>query len=442
MSVEIIMPKAGMSMEEGTIVKWLKSEGDEIKEGEPIVEILTDKVNMEVEAESSGFLIKKVRFEDEVLPVFTVIGYIGEKGEAVSETEEKAKTAEVIKDEKKPDKKETEENSVFFNKSLMQSDKLNRATPAARKKARDNNLNLGDIPGSGPKGRVQLADVESFAAGSTVKATPLARKIAGQEGIDLDGISGTGTKGKIFKRDLVLNAAPEIISKEAELKPYSGIRKVIGDRMTESQFSAPTFTLNIEVGVNKLLKLKDKIAEPLMDETGEKLTINDLLILAVSRGVRKYPDINVSLTDKGILCHKEINVGFAVSGNGVLMVPVVKNTEDKGIRNILTEGKALIKKAREGKLGAAEQSGSTITLSNLGMYGVHYFNPIINQPNSCIIGVGTIEEKPVAKAGKISVKKVIYLSATFDHRVIDGALGAEFMQYVKKLIEDPYSLLI
>lgn len=442
MSVEIIMPKAGMSMEEGTIVKWLKSEGDEIKEGEPIVEILTDKVNMEVEAESSGFLIKKVRFEDEVLPVFTVIGYIGEKGETVSETEEKAKTAEVIKDEKKPDKKETEENSVFFNKSLMQSDKLNRATPAARKKARDNNLNLGDIPGSGPKGRVQLADVESFAAGSTVKATPLARKIAGQEGIDLDGISGTGAKGKIFKRDLVLNAAPEIISKEAELKPYSGIRKVIGDRMTESQFSAPTFTLNIEVGVNKLLKLKDKIAEPLMDETGEKLTINDLLILAVSRGVRKYPDINVSLTDKGILCHKEINVGFAVSGNGVLMVPVVKNTEDKGIRNILTEGKALIKKAREGKLGAAEQSGSTITLSNLGMYGVHYFNPIINQPNSCIIGVGTIEEKPVAKAGKISVKKVIYLSATFDHRVIDGALGAEFMQYVKKLIEDPYSLLI
>ena len=442
MSVEIIMPKAGMSMEEGTIVKWLKSEGDEIKEGEPIVEILTDKVNMEVEAESSGFLIKKVRFEDEVLPVFTVIGYIGEKGETVSETEEKAKTAEVIKDEKKPDKKETEENSVFFNKSLMQSDKLNRATPAARKKARDNNLNLGDIPGSGPKGRVQLADVESFAAGSTVKATPLARKIAGQEGIDLDGISGTGAKGKIFKRDLVLNTAPEIISKEAELKPYSGIRKVIGDRMTESQFSAPTFTLNIEVGVNKLLKLKDKIAAPLMEETGEKLTINDLLILAVSRGVRKYPDINVSLTDKGILCHKEINVGFAVSGNGVLMVPVVKNTEDKGIRNILTEGKALIKKAREGKLGAAEQSGSTITLSNLGMYGVHYFNPIINQPNSCIIGVGTIEEKPVAKAGKISVKKVIYLSATFDHRVIDGALGAEFMQYVKKLIEDPYSLLI
>ena len=442
MSVEIIMPKAGMSMEEGTIVKWLKSEGDEIKEGEPIVEILTDKVNMEVEAESSGFLIKKVRFEDEVLPVFTVIGYIGEKGETVSETEEKAKTAEVIKDEKKPDKKETEENSVFFNKSLMQSDKLNRATPAARKKAKDNNLNLGDIPGSGPKGRVQLADVESFAAGSTVKATPLARKISGQEGIDLDSINGTGTKGKIFKRDLVLNAASEIISKEAELKPYSGIRKVIGDRMTESQFSAPTFTLNIEVGVNKLLKLKDKIAKPLMDETGEKLTINDLLILAVSRGVRKYPDINVSLTDKGILCHKEINVGFAVSGNGVLMVPVVKNTEDKGIRNILTEGKALIKKAREGKLGAAEQSGSTITLSNLGMYGVHYFNPIINQPNSCIIGVGTIEEKPVAKAGKISVKKVIYLSATFDHRVIDGALGAEFMQYVKKLIEEPYSLLI
>lgn len=436
MSVEIIMPKAGMSMEEGTIVKWLVEEGNEIKEGDPIVEILTDKVNMEVEAESSGFLIKKVRFEDEVLPVFTVIGYIGEKGETVSE-EVKEKT-----EDKKPEKKEIEENSVFFNKSLTQPDKLNRATPAARKKARENSLNLGEIEGSGPKGRIQLYDVENFLEGNGIKATPLARKIAEGEGISLDDISGTGSKGKIFKRDLVLNKAPEIISKESELKPYTGIRKVIGDRMTESQFSAPTFTLNIEVGVNKLLKLKDKISEPLMNETGEKLTINDLLILAVSRGVRKYPDVNVSLTDKGILCHKEINVGFAVSGNGVLMVPVVKNTEDKGIRRILTEGKELIKKAREGKLGAAEQSGSTITLSNLGMYGVQYFNPIINQPNSCIIGVGTIEEKPKAKAGKISVKKVIYLSATFDHRVIDGALGAEFMQYIKQLIETPYSLLI
>lgn len=436
MSVEIIMPKAGMSMEEGTIVKWLVEEGSEIKEGDPIVEILTDKVNMEVEAESSGFLIKKVRFEDEVLPVFTVIGYIGEKGETVSE-EVKEKT-----EDKKPEKKEIEENSVFFNKSLTQPDKLNRATPAARKKARENSLSLGEIEGSGPKGRIQLYDVENFLEGNGIKATPLARKIAEGEGISLDDISGTGSRGKIFKRDLVLNKAPEIISKESELKPYTGIRKVIGDRMTESQFSAPTFTLNIEVGVNKLLKLKDKISEPLMNETGEKLTINDLLILAVSRGVRKYPDVNVSLTDKGILCHKEINVGFAVSGNGVLMVPVVKNTEDKGIRHILTEGKELIKKAREGKLGAAEQSGSTITLSNLGMYGVQYFNPIINQPNSCIIGVGTIEEKPKAKAGKISVKKVIYLSATFDHRVIDGALGAEFMQYIKQLIETPYSLLI
>ena len=298
MSVEIIMPKAGMSMEEGTIVKWLKSEGDEIKEGEPIVEILTDKVNMEVEAESSGFLIKKVRFEDEVLPVFTVIGYIGEKGETVGEAPAvPEKSKETVKEKKKPEKNETEENSVFFNKSLTQPDKLNRATPAARKKARDNKVSLGDISGSGPKGRVQLADVESFLTDSSIKVTPLARKIAEEEGINLESINGTGAKGKIFKRDLVLNTS-EVISKEAELKPYSGIRKVIGDRMAESQFSAPTFTLNIEVEVNKLLKLKDKIAQPLMDETGEKLTINDLLILAVSRGVEKYPDINVSLTDK------------------------------------------------------------------------------------------------------------------------------------------------
>ena len=262
MSVEIIMPKAGMSMEEGTIVKWLVEEGDEIKEGDPIVEILTDKVNMEVEAESSGFLIKKVRFEDEVLPVFTVIGYIGEKGETVSE-EVKEKT-----EDKKPEKKETEENSVFFNKSLTQPDKLNRATPAARKKARENSLSLGEIEGSGPKGRIQLYDVENFLEGNGIKATPLARKIAEGEGISLEDISGTGSRGKIFKRDLVLNKAPEIISKESELKPYTGIRKVIGDRMTESQFSAPTFTLNIEVEVNKLLKLKDKISEPLMNETG------------------------------------------------------------------------------------------------------------------------------------------------------------------------------
>ena len=436
MAQEIIMPKAGMAMEEGTIIKWLVEEGSYIKEGDTIVEILTDKVNMEVEAESSGYLIKKIRHEDEVMPVFTVIGYIGEKGENV---EENTKIDE--RKEEDDNAVEIKDNSVFNNKALLNLSKLKRATPAARKKARDKSVELGVIEGTGPKHRIQVLDVEKYLSqniqNKDIKTTPLAKKISTVEGIDLKDLVGTGRNGKIFKRDVVLKELPEI-----EIEPLTGIRKVISERMSESYFSAPTFTLNIEVEVSKLLELKDRIAEEIKNETGEKLTINDLLIFVTSKALERYRSINVSLVKEGILYHKEINIGLAVTGNGVLTVPVIKNTERKSIKDIVCEGKELIRKARDGKLGIEEQSGSTITISNLGMYGVHYFNPIINQPNSSILGVGTIEEKLVLKDGEVKTKKIMYLSSTFDHRVIDGSLGAEYMQYMKRLIEEPYLMMI
>ena len=437
MAVEIIMPKAGMAMEEGTIVKWLKEEGDFIKEGDTIVEILTDKVNMEVEAESTGYLIKKVRFEDEVMPVFTVIGYIGEMGENIEAAGEASKKEEVKKTEEKI---ETKDNSVFNNKALLNPSKLKRATPAARKMAREENAELGAIEGTGPRQRIQALDVANYISenkAGEVKATPLAKKISEAEGIDLKEISGTGVKGKIFKRDIAVKELPEM-----DIVPLTGIRKVISERMSESYFSAPTFTLNIEVEVSKLLELKERITEEVKQETGEKLTINDLLVLVTSKALEKYRSVNVSLVKEGILYHNEINIALAVTGNGVLMVPVIKNTERKGIKEIVKEGKELIRKAREGKLGMEDQSGSTITISNLGMYGVHYFNPIINQPNSSILGVGTIEEKVYLDKGEVKSKKVMYLSSTFDHRVIDGSLGAEYMQYMKKLIEEPYLMMV
>ena len=435
MAVEIIMPKAGMAMEEGTIVKWLKEEGDEVKEGDILLEILTDKVNMEVEAESAGYLLKKIREEGEVLPVFTVIGYIGAKGEKITE---KAEATQEKMNGTSETKEEVKEESVFHNKHLTAGDgNLRRATPAARKAAVERGLSLGEIEGTGPKGRIQKADVYSYKE-SGVKASPLAKKISESEGIDLSKVSGTGVDGKIFKRDLTLTGEEAT----EEIVPLTGIRKVIAERMSESYFTVPAFTLNIEVEVSKLLELKDKAGSIIKEETGEKLTINDILILVVSRAVEKYMGINVSLLKEGIKYNREINVGMAVSANGILTVPVLKRASKKSLKEIVKEGKELIRKAREGKLTMEEQSGSTITISNLGMYGVHYFNPIINQPNSSIIGAGTIEEKLFMKDGNVGVKKVMYLSSTFDHRVIDGSLGAEFMQYVKQLCEDPYMLLI
>lgn len=428
MATEVIMPKAGMSMEEGTVVKWLKSEGEKVEKGEAVLEILTDKVNMEVEAEVGGILLKILAHEGDVLPVFSTVAYIGEEGEKLPESfsQDKGKQEEDIK----------------------QTFKV-RATPSARRAARERGIELSQVKGTGPKGRIQLSDVETSINVEKVskKATPLASTIANIEGIDIEAVDGTGFKGKVLKSDLegFLNKEKQMESIEGDkgkILSFTSMRKVIAERMSHSYFTAPTVTLNIDVDMTKTKELRAEVKELIFAETGNKVTFTDIILMAVSRALRKYPMVNASLVEEGILLHDNINIALAVGLDEGLLVPVIKDVDKRSLSSIVTATKDIIERAKNNKLMPDEMQGSTFTISNLGMYGITHFNPIINQPNSAILGVNAIIDKMVVIEGQPQVRPMMTLSLTTDHRVIDGAPGAKFLQYLKRLLENPMVLLI
>lgn len=448
MAIEVIMPKAGMAMEEGTIIKWLKSEGEKVEKGEAILEILTDKVNMEVEAEESGILLKITAKEGEVLPVFSTIAYIGEEGEELPTTSLKAgennKTEASVQKENR-----IEENQIEEIEENTSWDKKVRATPAARRIARERDIVLSEIKGTGPKGRIQLHDVKNFkkAEKKENKATPLAANIAKLEGIDIDAVKGSGFNNKVFKADVEKYLNKE--SREADVKeerdriiPLSGMRQVIAKRMSESYFTAPTFTLNIDVDMTKVKALRKEVMDSILAETGNKITFTDIIIMVVSKALMKYPMVNAALTPEGILLHDYVNIGLAVGLDEGLLVPVIKDTHKKSLSEIVIDTKDVIERTKNNKLLPDEMEGSTFSISNLGMFGITHFNPIINQPNSAILGVNTITDKMVVIEGEPKVRPIMTLSLTIDHRVVDGAPGAKFLQYVKDLLENPMKLLI
>ncbi len=434
MAVEVIMPKAGMAMEEGTIVKWYKKEGDQVEAGEALLEIITDKVNMEVEAEVSGVLLKIVGKEGQVLPVFTPIAYIGKEGEEV-ETETTGKNPE------QPEKKEKEE---LKKENVSVSEKKVRATPAARKTAKESDLELRDIKGSGPKGRIQKKDVLSLRT-SVNKMTPLAEKIAALEGVDPALLEGSGYDGKITKEDVMKQIGQRTKEKGKPVKgkivPLTPMRKTIGKRMSDSFFTAPTFTLNIEVDMRKTKEMKNTLKAAIEEETGFTPTITDILVMACAKNLKKHPAVNTAITEEGLLIYDDVNIAFAVGLEEGLFVPVIKNADKLTLSEIVTISRELVSKAEHMSLRPDEQEGSTFTISNLGMYGISHFNPIINPPNSAILGVGAITDRPIVRKGEIRINPMMNLSMTIDHRAIDGAPGARFMQNLKELLEDPIKLL-
>ena len=313
----------------------------------------------------------------------------------------------------------------------MADDKL-RATPAARKLADDLGINLYDISGSGANGRVHKEDVETYKDTNVVRISPLAKRIALEHNIAWQEIQGTGHRGKIMKKD-VLAFLPENIENdtikspaqiekveevpdnvtpygEIERIPMTPMRKVIAQRMVESYLTAPTFTLNYDVDMSEMLALRKKVLDPIMEATGKKITVTDLLSLAVVKTLMKHPYINASLTEDGktIITHNYVNLAMAVGMDNGLMTPVVYNAEKM----------------------------------SLGMFGVQSFGPIINQPNSAILGVSSTVEKPVVVNGEIVIRPIMSLGLTIDHRVVDGMAGAKFMKDLKALIENPISMLV
>ena len=385
MAVEVIMPKAGSEMEEGEIVQWFKNEGDHVEEGEVLLEIVTDKVNMEVEAEATGTLLKILAQAGDVVPVVQTIAWIGEPGEKIpgaSESGEVAPAETII--EKKVDYTPVKEVEKVDYSGL-------RATPAARAYARKKGIDLSKVKGSGPKGRIHKDDVLDYKLNSKVKISPLAERIAKIEGINTESIVGTGPNGKIMKADIMavlhgatkVEAAPkaEVAPKApkapkapnenqwgvVETVPMSPMRKVISKRMSESYFSAPTFVVNVEVDMTELLALRKKVVDAIIEETGKKATVTDFISLAVIKSLMKHPYVNASLSsdEKEMYLHHYVNLSIAVGMDSGLVVPVIKGADKMSLKELVVASKEITTKALNGKLKPDEMADSTFT-TNVG----------------------------------------------------------------------------
>lgn len=413
------MPKAGMAMEKGVIVAWLKEIGEKVEFGEPILEIETDKTTMQVEAMSEGYLLSKLYDAGDEVPVITTIGYIGQLGEEFPHSEE-------IPAQSVPSAAKTQPSLEAKFASIAPTAGRILATPAARRLARERGVKLEDIPAVG------IIHARDIPIGKAVKATPLAKRQADARGIDLGGIRGSGHGGKVFSADLTS-------SNKGNPQKLSGMRRTIAARMLRSHTEIPPVTLNSEADITELYTLRQQFNQL----QGVKITFNDLVVKACATALREFPGINASFTEEGIVHHEQVNIGIAVGLDDGLIVPVLKNADELSLKALSAKAKALAEKARGGKLLPDEYSGGTFTISNLGMFGITSFTPIINLPEACILGVCAINDRlALAADGTVQSRKYLGLSLTHDHRCVDGAGGAKFLQRLAWLLENPAELLI
>lgn len=437
MSIEIFMPALSPTMEKGTLAKWLVKEGDTVESGDVIAEIETDKATMEVESIDDGTMAKILVAEgSEDVPVGQIIAVLAEEGEDV---------ADVTVSESKPAAAPSVEAPTA-------------AAPAAAKA--DVNPQITDA--------VTQANVKAD-DGARIKASPLAKRIAAQAGIDLSSITGTGPHGRIVKRDVegvsaaapapatatpAATAAPAPAAASIEAPTYgphddipfreerlSGMRKVIAKRLTESKTTVPHFYLTIDCELDALLAQRKELNAKLAD-TGGKLSVNDFIIRATALALKKVPAANVQFAGDKMYWYERADVSVAVAVEGGLVTPVVRGADGKGLAEISADVKELAGKAREGKLMPEDYAGGTISISNLGMYGIKEFSAVINPPQGAILAIGAGEQRPVVKDGALAVATVMSVTMSCDHRAIDGAVGAEFLAAFKGYIQDPLTMLL
>lgn len=411
MPIKILMPALSPTMTEGNLAKWLKKEGDKISPGEVIAEIETDKATMEVEAVDEGIIGKiVVPAATENVPVNSVIALLLEEGEGI----------EVLKDFKVEAPKN---NSAAAQ--VTQSSAPAIANEAIKK----------------PQDSMQNNSKRIF-------ASPLAKRIAQNDGIDLNNIQGSGPHGRIVKADLhgaANSSGKKTLSRnpvESRVVPNNNIRKIIAKRLIESKQTIPHFYLSIECKVDKLLQMREDINETFGDNKSKKLSVNDFVILAVARALRDVPEANSSWEDAGIRYYNNVDVSVAVAIEGGLITPVIRNADQKDVIQISSEMKILALKARENKLTPEEFQGGGFSISNLGMYGIKSFSAIINPPQSCILAVGASSKRAVIIDNEVKTATIMDVTLSCDHRVVDGAVGANFLSAFKKYIEKPTLMLI
>jgi pyruvate dehydrogenase E2 component (dihydrolipoamide acetyltransferase) len=441
MAHTIIMPKSGMAMEEGTVVRWLKKVGETISKGEAIAVIETDKVTMELESDFEGTLLAIVHGDGDVVPATHTIAWIGAPGEPVPAGAEAAESPPAAGAAAHGP---SQASAAAAAPPAAAGGKV-PATPAARAYAAKAGITLSSVPGSGPGGAVRLRDLPGE---KEVKATPLARKVAEINSIDLGGVEGSGAGGKIRKADVVARGgAPGALGATETAIPLTGMRRAIANKMLRSHQQCPSVTLVTRADVTELAALRERMNSAGGPESAGyrgagKISYTDFILRAAAVALREHPLVNSVIEGDRILLRSEINIGIAVALEAGLIVPVVKKADELGVRQIAAAVGELADRARAGTLSPEECAGGTFTITNLGMYGITEFTPLINVPESAILGVGSIEEAfRTGPGGGIESRKVMSLCLTHDHRNIDGAPAAAFLGRIRALLENCHSLV-
>ena len=450
---EMIMPKMGDAMEEGTLVKWLKSEGDEVSEGDPIAEIETDKVTMELEAEDSGTLAQLIASEGEDVAVGEPIAFIQGEGEEVPERDgsgqadaEEAEGSDEGGEAQAQTATETEEEQPSEDEQQPSGDGAQaggnghfRASPIVRRLAQENNLDLSRIEGSGPQGRIVERDVRAVL-----------------ESGEAPTVDGQGDE----QADAQVEAPEQVQPEQAEQQGFqpaqlpepteapgtqlmepTRMQRVIAERMTEAKQHIPHFYATVEVRMDAAMALRKQLNEQL-EEEGLKLSVNDFVMKACAVALRNYPNLNALFTSKGIELHEKVDMAMAVALDAGLITPVIRDIASKGLAAISRESKDLAQRAREGGLTPEEYQGGTITVSNMGMFGVESFSAIINPPQAAIVAVSSIVQRAVFKGEEVVPMSIMKLTLSADHRIANGRDGALYMAEVQRTLENPVLLMV
>lgn len=434
-SYQVVMPKLGLTMTEATLVEWLKADGEPVQKGESLFVLESEKSTLEIEAPASGVLRILVP-AGQTVPVQTPIAEIGEPGNGK------------LVDWELGDRRRDEipiANLPIYQPPIP-------ASPKARALARRLGVSLAGIAGSGARGMVVAADVErahALQCAAAPKASPVARRLAAQAGVDLSAVAGSGPGGRIMRQDIeaVLEAPPQSPpqaggkprrGRGGELQPLTGLRAVIAERLSASWRERPHVTLTTEADATNLVSARQQLAA----ELGQKVAYDALLVALAARALREFPYMNVRLTERGIEQIAQVNVGVAVDTERGLLVPVVRDAAARSLLQVQQTLAELVERALTGRSQPDDLTGGTFTITNLGMFEIDAFTPIINPPESAILGVGRIVAKPVAVDRQVVVRDMMTLSLSFDHRLIDGAPAARFLQRVKLLVERPFALVV
>jgi len=447
MAIDILMPALSPTMTEGILSKWLVKQGDEVRSGDVIAEIETDKATMEVEAIEDGVLAKIIVNEGtEGVAVNSVIAVLAEDGENISEVSDSPTDSNIKDDVKKDVSMLANDSEKASNNSALNNEiPATNQTPTEASSITQASKNINDTPPQKDR----------------VFATPLARRLAAQEGIDLAQVNGTGPHGRIIERDILafvkseenvksadwalsadIQKVPQQIgsSSEGRFVPHTAMRRTIASRLQFSKQTAPHFYLTVECSIDRLLENRAQLNE--MAPEGVKISVNDMIIRASAMALQKRPDVNGWFEEDGCRYFDTADICMAVSIKGGLITPVIRSVEKLGLAELSQITKDLASRAREGKLKPEEYTGGGFTISNLGMFGIKEFAAVINPPQSAILAVGAGEQRAIVKDGEIAVSTMMNVTLSADHRIVDGALGAEWLQLFKGFVENPFTMLI